>query len=75
MEIGCDIMVGMQELQKRLESLEQDFSKVYERLKIDEKLKRNGYKKEGIVCFEELKMSFAFFFHFHFNKISFLNKK
>ena len=30
----------MQELQKRLESLEQDFSKVYERLKIDEKLKQ-----------------------------------
>lgn len=36
--------------------------------KLDEKSKRNGYKKEGVVCFEELKMSFTFvflFFHFH----------
>ena len=31
-------MVDMQELQKRLEALKQEFAKVYERLKIDEKL-------------------------------------
>lgn len=31
-------MVDMQELQKRLEALKQEFTKVYERLKIDEKL-------------------------------------
>ena len=34
------IMVDMQELQKRLEALKQEFAKVYERLKIDEKLEQ-----------------------------------
>ncbi len=33
-------MVDMQELQKRLEALKQEFAKVYERLKIDEKLEQ-----------------------------------
>ena len=32
--------------------------------KLDEKSERNGYKKEGIICFEELKMSFTFVFCF-----------